>query len=173
MAEPSSPEKSSNANETQLEVVFDSAKRRVRRRVLAATIWLAAVALLCVGSAGWLGFKATTIRTELEAATQLIPILKKNIAGGDSHAAMATAEQLRSRTAAARVATDDPLWTLASAMPMLGANFSAVTEVARSADDVSTLGVAPLVKVFDSLNWDRLLPSSGRDKLGAAASGFT
>lgn len=165
MAEPSSPEKSSNANETQLEVVFDSAKRRVRRRVLAATIWLAAVALLCVGSAGWLGFKATTIRTELEAATQLIPILKKNIAGGDSHAAMATAEQLRSRTAAARVATDDPLWTLASAMPMLGANFSAVTEVARSADDVSTLGVSPLVKVFDSLNWDRLLPSAAGTNL--------
>ena len=58
----------------------------------------------------------------------------------------------------------DPLWSLASAIPWLGANFSATAEIARSADDVATLGVAPLVKVYDSLNWDKLMPSaSGTD----------
>ena len=55
---------------------------------------------------------------------------------------------------------DDPLWTLASAIPSIGANFSAVSEVARSADDVATLGLVPLVNVFDSLDWDSLIPSS-------------
>ena len=67
---------------------------------------------------------------------------------------------MRAHTAAAREATGDPLWTLASAMPGVGANFTAVAEVARTADDVSTLGAAPLVNVFGSLNWDSLMPSS-------------
>ncbi|WP_307794389.1 DUF4012 domain-containing protein [Arthrobacter cavernae] len=46
----------------------------------------------------------------------------------------------------------------------MGANFSATAEIARSADDVANLGVAPLVKVFDSFDWNSLLPSeSGSD----------
>jgi hypothetical protein len=121
---------------------------------------LAAVVILAVAAAAWLGSRASIIKNELEAANQLIPVLKEDIAGNKPHEASATVDRLRSHTAAAREAAGDPLWTLASATPGLGANFSAVAEVARSADDVSTLGVAPLVGVFDSLNWDSLLPSS-------------
>jgi hypothetical protein len=47
---------------------------------------------------------------------------------------------------------------LASGLPGLGNNFSAVAEVARSADDVANLSVAPLVSVFDRLDWNRLIP---------------
>ncbi|WP_307857069.1 DUF4012 domain-containing protein [Pseudarthrobacter albicanus] len=114
----------------------------------------------------WLGSRATLIKNELEATTQLIPVLKENIAGDKPQEASATADQLRTHTAAAREAADDPLWTLASAVPGIGANFSAVAEVARSADDVSALGVVPLVKVFDSLYWDSLMPSSAGTDLG-------
>nr|WP_246224013.1 DUF4012 domain-containing protein [Pseudarthrobacter psychrotolerans] len=79
--------------------------------------------------------------------------------------AKTTADKIRSHTGAAREAAGDPLWTLASAIPVLGPNFSAVTEVARTADDVSTLGVTPLVSVFVSLNWDSLLPSGSGTNL--------
>jgi hypothetical protein len=135
-------------------------RRARRRRLVIASSWLAAVAVLAIAAAAWLGSRATIIKTELEATTQLIPVLKGNIAGDKPQEASATADQLRAHTAAAREAAGDPLWALASAVPVLGANFSAIAEIARSADDVTTFGVAPLVKVFDSLNWDSLLPSS-------------
>lgn len=131
-----------------------------RRRLLITTVWLAAVGIVAIAGATWLGSRAAIIKTELEAASQLVPVLKGNIVGYKPHEAGAMAAELHAHTAAAREAAGDPLWSLASAAPWFGANFSAITEVARSADDVATLGVDPLVNVFESLNWDNLLPSS-------------
>jgi hypothetical protein len=113
-----------------------------------------------VSAAAWLNAKATTIKNELEATAQLIPQLKDNIASDNPQEAVTTVAQLRSHTSAAEEAAGDPIWTLAASLPGVGANFSAVAEVARSADDVANLGFAPLVKVFGSLNWDSLLPKS-------------
>ena len=132
--------------------------RRKRRHVIAAACITAAV--IAVAAASWLGTRATIIKNELEATAQLIPVLKVGIAAGKTDEVSATADQLRSHAAAAREATGDPLWTLATSTPWVGANFGAISEVARSADDVSTLGVGPLVEVYDSLGWSSLLPSS-------------
>ena len=131
---------------------------------------LAAVLVSGIAAAAWLGSRASIIKNELEASSQLVPVLKDNIAGNKQEEANATVARLRGHTAAAREAAGDPLWTLASAVPGIGENFSAIAEVSRSADDVSTLGVAPLVKVFESLNWDSLLPSSGGTDLGPIRS---
>lgn len=132
-----------------------------RRRLLRAGICFAACLVFAGGVALWLGAKASTIKTELEASTQLVPKLKETILQNRPADAAAVADDLRRHTATARDAASDPLWTLASAIPWLGANFSATTEIARSADDVATLGVTPLVKVYDSLKWDKLMPSVG------------
>ncbi|WP_374152838.1 DUF4012 domain-containing protein [Pseudarthrobacter sp. WHRI 8279] len=70
------------------------------------------------------------------------------------------AGELRLHTSAAKEAAEDPVWVLASSLPVAGPNFSAVSEVSRTADDVATLGLAPLVGVFSALDWDELLPSS-------------
>lgn len=137
----------------------DDRHRRRRRLAIAATC-LAAVTILALAAAAWLGSRAAIIKGELDATTQLIPILEDSIAGDKPQGATATVDQFRAHTAKAREAAGDPLWTLASALPVFGANFSAVAEVARSADDVAVLGLVPLVKVFDSLNWDTLLPKS-------------
>lgn len=136
---------------------------RRRRRLLVGGVFVGAAVggFACVA---WLGSTSSVIRSELDAATLLIPSLKGEIAANKPEEAAATVEQLRSHTAAAKDAAGDPLWTLASTVPGLGANFTAVAEVARSADDVANLGLAPLVKVFGSLDWDSLLPSgSGTD----------
>ncbi|WP_427172302.1 DUF4012 domain-containing protein [Arthrobacter sp. 92] len=135
-------------------------KRPRIRRWIVASSWLAVAAVVSIAVAAWLGSRATIIKNELEASTQLIPALKENIAGEMPEEARTTVAQLRSHTAAARDAAEDPLWTLAAAVPGLGVNFSAIAEIARSADDVSTLGLVPLVKVFNSLNWNSLLPST-------------
>lgn len=116
--------------------------------------------------ATWLGARATIIKDELEATAQLIPVLKANIAADLPQEAIANSAELRSHTAAAREAAADPIWTLAASAPWVGANFRAIAEVARSADDVASLGVDPLVKVFGALDWDSLLPSATGTNLG-------
>ncbi|GAA5193186.1 DUF4012 domain-containing protein [Arthrobacter gyeryongensis] len=132
-----------------------------RRRLLTAGICLGACLVVAGACALWLGVKASTIKTELEASTQLVPKLKEDILQDLPADAAAVADELRHHTATARDAASDPLWSLAAATPWLGANFSATAEIARSADDVATLGVTPLVKVYASLKWDKLMPSAG------------
>ncbi|WP_404497548.1 DUF4012 domain-containing protein [Arthrobacter sp. GAS37] len=120
--------------------------------------------VLTLSATAWLGAKGSTIKRELEASTQLVPKLKEDILQNRPADASSVVDELRRHTAAARDAASDPLWSLASATPWLGANFSAATEIARTADDVAALGIAPLVKVYDSVNWDKLMPSaSGTD----------
>lgn len=136
------------------------ARNQQQRRVWAGAACLTAVVAVGLGSTVWLSSKASVIKSELEASLRLVPVLQQDIRGNETSAAVHRLDELRSHTNAARAAANDPLWTLAAGIPILGANFSAVAEVARAADDIANLGVAPLVGVIESLNWDSLLPSS-------------
>ncbi|MCD5343537.1 DUF4012 domain-containing protein [Arthrobacter sp. AK04] len=142
--------------------------RKIRRRRPFLTVLTCVAAFFIIMGSGfaWLAVKASTITKELDAAAQLIPVLKNDLANSKPDEATAAVERLRVHTAAAKAAADDPLWTLASSVPVLGPNFSAVAEVARSADDVASIGLTPLVKVFASLDWDTVLPSSNGTGLG-------
>ncbi|MGO4234682.1 DUF4012 domain-containing protein [Pseudarthrobacter sp. YAF2] len=100
----------------------------------------------------------------------MVSQLKQEIEASDQGAVTSTLAELRNHTTTARDSAEDPLWTLASNLPWLGPNLSAVSEVARSADDVANLGLSPLVNVYQSLNWDSLLPSSSGSNLGAIAA---
>ncbi|WP_426999202.1 DUF4012 domain-containing protein [Pseudarthrobacter sp. N5] len=113
----------------------------------------------CLVFGAWAGIKGSTVRTELSAAFQLLPQLKNDISHGDADAAKRTVQDLRAHTAKARDAASDPVWTLAGTLPWIGANVQAANEVATSADDVAKLGAAPLVSVFQSLDWKTLAPS--------------
>lgn len=122
-------------------------------------VWVFAVLIFSGTATAWLVTKAQTIQDELNHAAALVPLLQESITQNKPGDAAATVSELRAHTSAARDAANDPLWSLAAILPGLGANFSAVSEVARTADDVSTLGVAPLVKIFNALDWENLVPS--------------
>lgn len=134
-------------------------RHKLRRRIRLAGIWSAAAAVVVLGSALWLGAKATTIKSELQSATELLPALKNQIAENDSDAASGTVDSLVQHTTTARNATEDPLWKIAAALPWLGPNLQAASEVATSADDVARLGAVPLVRAFQTLNWETLTPT--------------
>ena len=93
------------------------------------------------------------------AAASLVPQLKQEILASDAESAAGTAAELRRHTLTARRSADDPFWILGSSLPWIGPNLSAVAEVARSADDVTGLGLIPLLKVYESLDWQALVPS--------------
>lgn len=136
-----------------------------RRSLFVALAFLSAFVLALAG-AGWLAAKASAIHSELNQAVALVEPLKSAVTSDDSSRASAIVEQLRAHTNAAKQAANDPTWTLASSLPSFGANFSAVAEVARSADDVVAHGIEPLIEVHSSLNWETLLPSSSGSTLG-------
>lgn len=144
-----------------------------RRRLLLAAMWLAAVLTLVLVSAAWLGFKASTISTELNAANLLVPKLRDDVFRDDATAAVMTVADLQEHTSRAREAAADPLWTMAGAMPWFGVNFQATSEIATSADDVARLGAAPLVSIFKSLDWESLLPNGQGMDLKPLAAGQT
>lgn len=139
---------------------FVSRRRRWDHPFFVSLLCLGLLVLAAIGCGLWLASKASTINSELRAATALTASLKANIGSGSPGAARATVEQLRSHTSAAKEAANDPVWSFAASLPVLGSNFSAVAEVARSADDVANLGLAPLVRVYNSLEWETLLPNS-------------
>ncbi|NUT71236.1 DUF4012 domain-containing protein [Pseudarthrobacter sp. C4D7] len=130
-----------------------------RRRLLRIGLPILALGVALGGSAAWLGFKVTSIKAHLEAAANLVPQLKEEIVSSKANLAEDTVSKLRDHTSAAKADTEDPIWTLASGIPWAGPNLTAISEVARSADDVATLGLSPLVSVYDSLNWESLMPS--------------
>lgn len=140
---------------------LSNARKTIRQRPLLLTlISLGSLVLIGLAAVAWLGSKGAVIKSELNAATLLIEPLETNITSDSAGDASGTVKQLRAHTAAAKEAANDPLWTLASSLPGVGSNFAAVAEVARSADDVTSLGLEPLVKVYSSLDWEALLPSS-------------
>jgi len=136
-----------------------------RRFLLKVSLSVVAVVLLMCGCVAWLAVKANSIKTNLEAASSLIPQLKQEIVASEANSADDTLAKLREYTSRARADAGDPVWALASGLPWVGPNLSAISEVARSADDVTTLGLTPLVRVYESLNWDSLVPSGSGSNL--------
>ncbi|GGV23408.1 DUF4012 domain-containing protein [Paenarthrobacter nicotinovorans] len=136
-------------------------KRKIRQRLKIAGIWSAAIAIVLIAASAWLGSRAAIVKTELHAATQLLPNLKTAVAENDAVAATETVETLVQHTGKARDAASDPLWKAAAVLPWIGPNLQAASEVATSADDVARLGATPLVKAFQSLDWKALTPTNG------------
>ncbi|WP_245531520.1 DUF4012 domain-containing protein [Arthrobacter globiformis] len=118
-----------------------------------------------LASALWLGSKALFIKSELESAMTLVPVVKSDVIQDRPVDASDAVKKLTAHVSAARNAADDPLWTVASAIPGLGGNFAAVTEITRSAGDLTSLGIVPLVKALDGLQWESLVPGSPKTDL--------
>lgn len=138
----------------------------IRRITPRTWLILAAAALLILVLAAWIRVAdlASSIETDLKAVARLMPEMRQQVAETDIAGARGTAESIRLHTAAASRAAHDPLWEAASGLPWAGPNFSTVTEVARSADEITRLGLLPLINVLASLDWDTLVPrESGTD----------
>ena len=135
-----------------------------RSRRLALRIGLIAVgfAFVAAVSGALLAQQVASVRGELKHAMELVPQLRSELGDGDQNAAQLTLERMQQQTSDARSTTTGPLWQSATFIPVIGANFSAVREVAASADDIITRAAMPLMDRYDSLNWQAVTPADGR-----------
>lgn len=144
-----------------------SKKAKRRRALLHLGIASGVLVLLCALCVSWIAYRGDQARDSLVKANSLIAEFEDHVAGGDLAAARSTFDNLRDQTNIARAASTDPLWRACSYLPFLGANFSAVTEISVSADDVVGRAIGPLIEDFDSSVWSKLAPVNGQIDLAA------
>lgn len=140
-----------------------SSNRERRRRVVRRISWVLvgfAVVTSVIGAV--LAYQVLSVRAQLEHTMDLVPQLRAELEDGDHQAAESTFAMMREETAAARSTTTAAIWKGASFIPVYGVNFSAVREVAVSADDIAVHAAAPLLERYASLSLQALSPVDGR-----------
>ena len=134
-----------------------------RRTILVRAGVCTLVVLAAAGVGGWvLAQQVSSVRSQLNQTLHLVPKLSAHLEAGENVDANETLDLLREGTVGARETATGGLWKVASAVPFVGSNFSAVTEVAVTADDLVARAMAPLLDEYDSLDWGALSPTDGR-----------
>ncbi|WP_288784107.1 DUF4012 domain-containing protein [uncultured Microbacterium sp.] len=111
--------------------------RSRRRRIIGITVGV--VLLVLVAAAAWLGFRALTVKSELESAQKIVSSIT-----GDAESTTPMAEkivELGGHAATAAAAANDPVWRAVEWVPMAGENLRAV-RLASESLDVLANGVA-------------------------------
>lgn len=118
-------------------------RRPPRRRRLAVA--LLTLTCVVVALAGWLVWRGLEARSELAAAAVLVGELDEQVRAGDMAELEALLTRLQRHTAAARSATNDPLWRAAGFLPGAGDDLRAARQLAAAADTLSRDVLPPLV----------------------------
>lgn len=122
------------------------------------TILIVAVAIAGVVVAKAIADRALAARDSLQTAIPLASTAKEQVLASDTEGARATVAQLRTLTSEAREQADGGLWRFGEAVPVVGANLSAVREVARTIDDLVVDALEPATE----LSLSSLAPVGGR-----------
>jgi len=138
---------------------------RGRRRWGRRIGWVvAALVLLVVALAGWLGVRGWLAKDHLESAAALLPTLEQQALSGKTN--QAELRRLQHEADAARELTSDRVWSGASHLPWVGDDLSAVRAVARAADIVADRAAPQLLQAAGTLDPSKLRPKNGRIDLG-------
>ena len=136
-------------------------KRRKARFYRRWSFWTVVVVGVVLVVGAWVGVRGLQAKAELEAALPLASRIKTQLLVGDSAAVSASVKRMAAHTARARVLTGDPVWRAVEFVPFVGANFTAVRNLAGVADDVVSGAAVPLAETAATLNPAALKPTDG------------
>jgi hypothetical protein len=126
-----------------------------RRRVVGILV----LAALLV--AGWLAFRAVQIRGNLIDARASLTQLRSAIGDADPGAVRTLTEASTAHVDAAVSASSDPVWRLASRVPLIGRDFAVVRGIALTTGDVVHGVAPPAQRALTSLTTGRPVVSGG------------
>jgi len=138
--------------------------------VLRRLRWLLPCLLLVLLLAGYAGWRAWQVRSDLRAASTSAHHLKSALADGDQQTAERELATLRGRSVAAAGHTDGPLWSVLSAAPVLGDDAAAVRTTSQVLEALSRDGLTPLVAASAELDAGAFAPKSGTVPLAAVSA---
>ena len=139
-----------------------------RRRWIGWTVGILLSLLLI--AIGWVAVRGIGAVNDLQQVAKGATQLKSSIAAGDLEGAQPIAKSIARNAASARDLTSDPVWQVFGAVPWLGPNFRAVSEVAEIADDVSQEALSPLLDVAADFDLANLGFSGGKIDLAPFAA---
>lgn len=122
---------------------------------------------LLVLATGWLGVRGWQARGEMVAARESIAQLRTALLAGDAATATTSLADAQRRTARARTLTDDPLWRIAAAPPLLGRTPDAVRAVAATTDDLTRDTLPAITAAAVRLRPERLRLAGDRFEVAA------
>lgn len=132
------------------------ARRPRRRWVVHATVWPVLIVALVAGFAAWsLYGSAIEVRDELELAQSDVEQFQDAAIARQFDALAPAAESLSQHAEAAVAETEQPLWRMSEAVPMLGENLRAVRVVAEGVNEASDRIVDPAVGLLGSFGLRR------------------
>lgn len=126
---------------------------------------LALVLLVLVGIVGagaWLGWTALQARASLERARSALPEVQEALAAGDAAGATARLAQVRTDADAAYDHTHDPVWAVASRVPVLGQPLQTVRGITSAVRELGSTGLPALASVASDLRPAALRPEPDR-----------
>ncbi len=141
---------------------------RSRRRRTAGWLLLSAGAVVLACSA-WVGWRSYQAYDELSKASAEISRLQsevKLVTQIEPSAAGVTVRVAQSHADRARSAVDDPLFRLATHLPWVGPNLSAIRQVSVSVDTLAGDALPGLVQVATIIRPAELTPKNGAIELG-------
>ncbi|MDH6235799.1 DUF4012 domain-containing protein [Cryobacterium sp. CG_9.6] len=126
-------------------------------------VWFVALGMLLIVVLGvtWIGVRGLLARDELVQAQTLASTLQKQVVAGDENSAAETFAALSGHAEAAARLTSDPVWRMGESLPLLGANLTAVRQLADTARLLSTEAIGPLIAVAGTMNLAALAPQDG------------
>lgn len=130
--------------------VSDGRLPRHRRRWLGWTIGTLAVLLLI--AMGWVTVRGIGAAEALQAVSDDTADLKAAVAAQDLEGAEKIADRIAGHAAEAADLTSDPVWRGFEFVPWVGANFTAVREIAWIADTVASDALTPVLDAADELD---------------------
>lgn len=133
-----------------------------RRAVLLASGLLLLVVVLLGALVGW---RALQVNDSLQQAVRDAEATRTALESGDQVTIDAALTSLQESSRDAADQTDGVVWSIATALPVIGDDASGVRTAARVVSDLANTGIAPLAEQATQL--DRLLPADGSVDLDA------
>jgi Protein of unknown function (DUF4012) len=133
-------------------------------------LWGGAGAALGVAALGaWVGWTGQQARSELLAARSSLPAVQAAVLAGDGSAA-GKLDALRRHAASADDLTHDPVWSLVSAVPVVGTPAATTQGLTRSVDALAGRSLPALARAADTVHPAKVLDGGGRLDVSGLAS---
>ena len=113
---------------------------------------IGAIVAFLVLATGWVVIRGVSAVSELQNVANSASQMRSSIADGNLERAALIAPRVAQHAASARDLTSDPVWRGFEFVPWLGANFTAVREVAEVADDIASDAVTPVLEIAGDID---------------------
>lgn len=115
--------------------------------------WLiSAVAVFLLFAVGWVLVRGVSAVSELQSVARSTSQMRTSIANGELERAALVAPRIAQHAATAHDLTSDPIWRGFEFIPWLGADFTAMREIAEIADSIASDAVAPVLEITSEID---------------------